>query len=118
MYYILFRLELHLIGGFDDDNKTSHNLSREILGMDARIFLGDFFLHQIRVYIQHLKFWQVIQHLWIVRFGVAVAFQKQKEEIHLETCCITGNLVACAHAHVTSIFITLTDRCAVFYRYE
>ncbi|XP_060774888.1 protein N-terminal asparagine amidohydrolase [Neoarius graeffei] len=43
------RLELHLIGGFDDDNKTSHNLSREIL----------------------------------------VAFQKQKEEIHLETCCIT-----------------------------
>ncbi|XP_060724713.1 protein N-terminal asparagine amidohydrolase [Tachysurus vachellii] len=43
------RLELHLVGGFDDDNKTSHKLSREILA----------------------------------------AFQKQKEEIHLETCCIT-----------------------------
>ncbi|XP_053355524.1 protein N-terminal asparagine amidohydrolase-like isoform X5 [Clarias gariepinus] len=43
------RLELHLVGGFDDDKKTSHNLSREILA----------------------------------------AFQKQKEEIHLETCCIT-----------------------------
>ncbi|XP_053355522.1 uncharacterized protein LOC128527190 isoform X3 [Clarias gariepinus] len=26
------RLELHLVGGFDDDKKTSHNLSREILG--------------------------------------------------------------------------------------
>lgn len=43
VYYILFRLELHLIGGFDDDNKTSHNLSREILGMDDRIFGGIFF---------------------------------------------------------------------------
>ncbi|KAF4080110.1 hypothetical protein AMELA_G00166710 [Ameiurus melas] len=43
------RLELHLVGGFEDDNKTSHNLSREILA----------------------------------------EFQKQKEEIHLETCCIT-----------------------------
>ncbi|TSK62615.1 Protein N-terminal asparagine amidohydrolase [Bagarius yarrelli] len=43
------RFELHLVGGFDDDKKTSHNLSCEILE----------------------------------------AFQKQKEEIHLETCCIT-----------------------------
>ncbi|KAL7825911.1 hypothetical protein SRHO_G00336490 [Serrasalmus rhombeus] len=43
------RLELHLVGGFDDDSKTSHKLSLNIL----------------------------------------VAFQKQKEEIHLETCCIT-----------------------------
>ncbi|XP_058258580.1 protein N-terminal asparagine amidohydrolase isoform X1 [Hemibagrus wyckioides] len=43
------RLELHLVGGFDDDRKTSHKLSREILA----------------------------------------AFQKQKEEVHLETCCIT-----------------------------
>ncbi|KAI5108811.1 N-terminal asparagine amidase [Silurus meridionalis] len=43
------RLELHLVGGFDDDNKTSHKLSREIFA----------------------------------------AFQKQKEDIHLETCCIT-----------------------------
>ncbi|XP_072539552.1 protein N-terminal asparagine amidohydrolase isoform X3 [Salminus brasiliensis] len=43
------RLELHLVGGFDDDSKTSHKLSLTILA----------------------------------------AFQKQKEEIHLETCCIT-----------------------------
>ncbi|XP_066521747.1 protein N-terminal asparagine amidohydrolase [Hoplias malabaricus] len=43
------RLELHLVGGFDDDSHTSHKLSLNILA----------------------------------------AFQKQKEEIHLETCCIT-----------------------------
>ncbi|KAG9277479.1 protein N-terminal asparagine amidohydrolase [Astyanax mexicanus] len=43
------RLELHLVGGFDDDSKTSHTLSLTILA----------------------------------------AFQKQKDEIHLETCCIT-----------------------------
>ncbi|KTF84662.1 hypothetical protein cypCar_00039864 [Cyprinus carpio] len=44
------RLELHLVGGFDDDRRTSHSLSLSILA----------------------------------------AFQKQTEEIHLETCCITG----------------------------
>ncbi|XP_051562354.1 protein N-terminal asparagine amidohydrolase-like isoform X2 [Myxocyprinus asiaticus] len=43
------RLELHLVGGFDDDRKISHSLSVNILA----------------------------------------AFQKQREEIHLETCCIT-----------------------------
>lgn len=43
------RLELHLVGGFNDDSKTSHNLSLNILA----------------------------------------AFQKQKEHVHLETCCIT-----------------------------
>ncbi|CAB1426074.1 unnamed protein product [Pleuronectes platessa] len=43
------RLELHLIGGFNDESKTSHNLSLNILA----------------------------------------AFHKQKEDIHLETCCIT-----------------------------
>uniref|UniRef100_A0A8C2G7F9 N-terminal asparagine amidohydrolase n=1 Tax=Cyprinus carpio TaxID=7962 RepID=A0A8C2G7F9_CYPCA len=43
------RLELHLVGGFDDDRRTSHSLSLSILA----------------------------------------AFQKQTEEIHLETCCIT-----------------------------
>ncbi|XP_062853008.1 protein N-terminal asparagine amidohydrolase [Trichomycterus rosablanca] len=43
------RLELHLVGGFDDDNKTSHKLSHDVLA----------------------------------------AFQEQKEEIHLESCCIT-----------------------------
>ncbi|XP_061085694.1 protein N-terminal asparagine amidohydrolase isoform X1 [Conger conger] len=44
------RLELHLVGGFDDEAKTSHNLSLSILA----------------------------------------AFQKQTEDIHLVTCCITG----------------------------
>lgn len=43
------RLELHLVGGFNDESKTSHKLSLNILA----------------------------------------AFQKQKEDIHLETCCIT-----------------------------
>ncbi|KAM9363042.1 protein N-terminal asparagine amidohydrolase [Symphorus nematophorus] len=43
------RLELHLVGGFNDESKTSHKLSLSILA----------------------------------------AFQKQKEDIHLETCCIT-----------------------------
>uniref|UniRef100_I3KRM4 N-terminal asparagine amidase n=1 Tax=Oreochromis niloticus TaxID=8128 RepID=I3KRM4_ORENI len=43
------RLELHLVGGFNDDSKTSHDLSLDILA----------------------------------------AFQVQKEDIHLETCCIT-----------------------------
>ncbi|XP_048869819.1 protein N-terminal asparagine amidohydrolase [Brienomyrus brachyistius] len=43
------RLELHLIGGFDDDRKTSHKLSLNLLA----------------------------------------AFQKQEEDIHLVTCCIT-----------------------------
>ncbi|XP_076871935.1 protein N-terminal asparagine amidohydrolase [Brachyhypopomus gauderio] len=43
------RLELHLVGGFDDDSNTSHKLSLNILA----------------------------------------AFHKQKEDIHLETCCIT-----------------------------
>uniref|UniRef100_A0AAX7U9P5 N-terminal asparagine amidase n=1 Tax=Astatotilapia calliptera TaxID=8154 RepID=A0AAX7U9P5_ASTCA len=43
------RLELHLVGGFNDDSTTSHNLSLDILA----------------------------------------AFQVQKEDIHLETCCIT-----------------------------
>ncbi|XP_060939530.1 protein N-terminal asparagine amidohydrolase [Limanda limanda] len=43
------RLELHLFGGFNDESKTSHNLSLNILA----------------------------------------AFHKQKEDIHLETCCIT-----------------------------
>ncbi|XP_028303922.1 protein N-terminal asparagine amidohydrolase [Gouania willdenowi] len=43
------RLELHLVGGFNDESKTSHSLSHNILA----------------------------------------AFQKQKEDIHLETCCIT-----------------------------
>ncbi|XP_070838530.1 protein N-terminal asparagine amidohydrolase isoform X2 [Chaetodon trifascialis] len=45
----LCRLELHLVGGFNDESKTSHKLSLNILA----------------------------------------AFQKQKEDIHLETCCIT-----------------------------
>ncbi|XP_027873260.1 protein N-terminal asparagine amidohydrolase isoform X1 [Xiphophorus couchianus] len=44
------RFELHLVGGFDDDDKRSHKLSLNILA----------------------------------------AFQKQKDHIHLETCCITG----------------------------
>lgn len=43
------RLELHLVGGFNDESETSHNLSLNILA----------------------------------------AFQKHKEDIHLETCCIT-----------------------------
>lgn len=43
------RLELHLVGGFNDELKTSHKLSLNIIA----------------------------------------AFQKQKEDIHLETCCIT-----------------------------
>ncbi|XP_029360877.1 protein N-terminal asparagine amidohydrolase [Echeneis naucrates] len=43
------RLELHLVGGFNDESKTSHELSLNILA----------------------------------------AFQIQKEDIHLETCCIT-----------------------------
>ncbi|XP_007543646.1 protein N-terminal asparagine amidohydrolase [Poecilia latipinna] len=43
------RFELHLVGGFDDDDKRSHKLSLNILA----------------------------------------AFQKQKDHIHLETCCIT-----------------------------
>ncbi|KAM6939924.1 protein N-terminal asparagine amidohydrolase [Xenentodon cancila] len=43
------RLELHLVGGFNDDSETSHKLS----------------------------------------LGILAAFQKQKEAIHLETCCIT-----------------------------
>ncbi|KAM8771741.1 protein N-terminal asparagine amidohydrolase [Acanthopagrus schlegelii] len=43
------RLELHLVGGFNDESKTSHKLSLNILA----------------------------------------AFHKQKEDIHLETCCIT-----------------------------
>ncbi|XP_054460642.1 protein N-terminal asparagine amidohydrolase isoform X1 [Anoplopoma fimbria] len=43
------RLELHLAGGFNDESKTSHKLS----------------------------------------FNILAAFQKLKEEIHLETCCIT-----------------------------
>lgn len=43
------RLELHLAGGFNDESKTSHKLSLNILA----------------------------------------AFQKLKEDIHLETCCIT-----------------------------
>ncbi|XP_038550480.1 protein N-terminal asparagine amidohydrolase isoform X1 [Micropterus salmoides] len=43
------RLELHLVGGFNDESKTSHELSHNILA----------------------------------------TFQKQKEDIHLETCCIT-----------------------------
>ncbi|XP_071403518.1 protein N-terminal asparagine amidohydrolase isoform X1 [Centroberyx affinis] len=43
------RLELHLVGGFNDESKTSHKLSLSLLA----------------------------------------AFHKQKEEIHLETCCIT-----------------------------
>uniref|UniRef100_A0A671KHC1 Protein N-terminal asparagine amidohydrolase-like n=1 Tax=Sinocyclocheilus anshuiensis TaxID=1608454 RepID=A0A671KHC1_9TELE len=52
------RLELHLVGGFDDDRSTSHSLSLSILA----------------------------------------AFQKQKEEIQLETCCITA------------LYETLTER--------
>uniref|UniRef100_A0A3Q3WL84 Uncharacterized protein n=1 Tax=Mola mola TaxID=94237 RepID=A0A3Q3WL84_MOLML len=43
------RLELHLVGGFNDDSKTSHKLSLNLLA----------------------------------------AFHLQKEDIHLETCCIT-----------------------------
>ncbi|KAM3865383.1 protein N-terminal asparagine amidohydrolase [Diretmus argenteus] len=43
------RLELHLVGGFNDESKTSHKLSLSLLA----------------------------------------AFQKQKEDIHLQTCCIT-----------------------------
>ncbi|KAF7667198.1 hypothetical protein LDENG_00075040 [Lucifuga dentata] len=43
------RLELHLVGGFNDKTKTSHKLS----------------------------------------FNLLAAFHKQKEDIHLETCCIT-----------------------------
>ncbi|XP_062304477.1 protein N-terminal asparagine amidohydrolase [Osmerus eperlanus] len=43
------RLELHLVGGFDDESKTSEKLSLNLLA----------------------------------------AFHKQKEDIHLETCCIT-----------------------------
>ncbi|KAM7008914.1 protein N-terminal asparagine amidohydrolase [Tautogolabrus adspersus] len=43
------RFELHLVGGFNDETKTSHKLSLSILA----------------------------------------AFQKQKEDIHLETCCVT-----------------------------
>ncbi|XP_056136303.1 protein N-terminal asparagine amidohydrolase isoform X2 [Lampris incognitus] len=44
------RLELYLVGGFNDESKTSHKLSLSLLA----------------------------------------AFQKQKEDIHLEICCITG----------------------------
>uniref|UniRef100_A0AAY5KW53 Protein N-terminal asparagine amidohydrolase n=1 Tax=Esox lucius TaxID=8010 RepID=A0AAY5KW53_ESOLU len=47
------RLELHLVGGFDDEPKVSHKLSLSLLS----------------------------------------AFQRQKEDIHLETCCITGTLL-------------------------
>ncbi|KAM4603832.1 protein N-terminal asparagine amidohydrolase [Polymixia lowei] len=43
------RLELHLVGGFNDESRTSHKLSLSLLA----------------------------------------AFHKQKEDIHLETCCIT-----------------------------
>uniref|UniRef100_A0A8C6LFT4 N-terminal asparagine amidase n=2 Tax=Nothobranchius furzeri TaxID=105023 RepID=A0A8C6LFT4_NOTFU len=43
------RFELHLVGGFNDDARTSHKLSLSILA----------------------------------------AFQKQEQDIHLETCCIT-----------------------------
>uniref|UniRef100_A0A1A7YJQ6 N-terminal asparagine amidase n=1 Tax=Iconisemion striatum TaxID=60296 RepID=A0A1A7YJQ6_9TELE len=43
------RFELHLVGGFNDDAKTSHKLSLSVLA----------------------------------------AFQKQEQDIHLETCCIT-----------------------------
>ncbi|KAG7277279.1 hypothetical protein CRUP_036948 [Coryphaenoides rupestris] len=43
------RLELHLVGGFNDESKTSHKLSLNLLA----------------------------------------AFHKMKEDIHLETCCIT-----------------------------
>ncbi|KAK0155154.1 Protein N-terminal asparagine amidohydrolase [Merluccius polli] len=44
------RLELHLVGGFNDESKTSHKLSLSLL----------------------------------------TTFHKLKEDIHLETCCITG----------------------------
>ncbi|CAB1344524.1 unnamed protein product [Coregonus sp. 'balchen'] len=57
------RLELHLVGGFDDESKTSHKLSLSLLS----------------------------------------AFQRQKEDIHLETCCITemnDSLVDGAHRPV------------------
>lgn len=37
----------------------------------------------------------------VVWGGFAAEFQKQKEEIHLETCCITGNLV---HVHIRAYF--------------
>ncbi|XP_038163251.1 protein N-terminal asparagine amidohydrolase [Cyprinodon tularosa] len=43
------RFELHVVGGFDDDTKTSQKISLDILA----------------------------------------AFQRQEEDIHLETCCIT-----------------------------
>ncbi|XP_070776501.1 protein N-terminal asparagine amidohydrolase isoform X1 [Enoplosus armatus] len=68
------RLELHLVGGFNDESKTSHDLSLNILA----------------------------------------AFQKQKEDIHLETCCITGNFDTClftiytystSHAFIKSTFL-------------
>lgn len=57
------RFELHLVGGFNDETKTSHKLSLNILA----------------------------------------AFQKQKEEIHLETCCVTelnDNIVDGTHRPV------------------
>uniref|UniRef100_A0A8C7QIS2 N-terminal asparagine amidohydrolase n=1 Tax=Oncorhynchus mykiss TaxID=8022 RepID=A0A8C7QIS2_ONCMY len=54
------RLELHLVGGFDDESKTSHKLSLNLLS----------------------------------------AFQRQKEDIHLETCCITGT---CFHSVIFSL---------------
>ncbi|RVE75689.1 hypothetical protein OJAV_G00001440 [Oryzias javanicus] len=59
------RFELHIVGGFNDDSRRSHELSLEILA----------------------------------------AFQKQKEEIHLETCCITEvNDVVCDRTHRPAVY--------------
>ncbi|CAG5928962.1 unnamed protein product [Menidia menidia] len=77
------RFELHLVGGFIDDSETSHKLSLNILGM----ILQSFFL----------SFWSVVLFLGSILgsrklksiFIFIAAFQKQKEDIHLETCCIT-----------------------------
>lgn len=78
----IFRLELHLVGGFNDDSKTSHELSFNILGkgclnclINCNIFLYSGLITLNKDY-----------------FSIAAAFHRQKDDIHLETCCITGNL--------------------------
>lgn len=36
----------------------------------------------------YLSMWALYKHY----FSITAAFHMQKEDIHLETCCITGNL--------------------------
>lgn len=35
---LIFRLELHLVGGFNDDLKTSHDLSFNIIGKFPNVY--------------------------------------------------------------------------------